>query len=252
MKEIHHKVFPCIITTDTQVIKKGGFSVSKKIVVIIGVSLLITGMLFTGVQSTVKAAGKLPKPVISLNQEKVSIAEQAKPDNTGRGPYFEFSTPEDIASISTGRIKALKVFENYPDINTKLNGAQTGEPLQVKSLDGKPNYYIIPFIKKDQYVGSATVYIIDGKAMFGSLADFDHPVDKILPVSIDEATSKLKSTKGFAEVPKPILVYKTSKLSMDRNLPFWEFTSSDGINYYVSQDGSIFDKIETLDTLLGD
>lgn len=222
--------------------KKEGFSVTKKTVVIIGVGLLLTGM-FLSTQYTTNAAGKLPKPVISLDQQKVSMAEQAKPDNTGRGPYFEFSTQQDIANISMGRIKALKVFENYPDFNTKLNGAQTGEPFQVKSLDGKPNYYIVPLVNNDEYVGSATVFIVNGKAMFGSVANFK-PVDKILPVSTDEAISILKSAKGLAEVPKPILVYKTSKLSLDRNLPFWEFTLSDGTNYYVNQDGSIFDKIE--------
>jgi hypothetical protein len=142
-----------------------------------------------------------------------------------------------------GRIKALKIYENYPDFNTKLNGAQTGEPFKVKSLDGNPDYYIIPLVNNDEYVGSTTVFIIDGKAIFGSVANFK-PVDKILPVSIDKAISILKSSKGLAEVSKPILVYKTSKLSADRNLPFWEFTLYDGTNYYVNQDGSIFDKIE--------
>lgn len=205
----------------------------------------MTGML-SSVQNTTNAAGKSPKPVISLNQEKLSMAEQAKPDNTGRGPYFEFSSPEDITGIAIGRIKALKIFENYPDFDSKLNGAKTGEPFKVKSLDGKPDYYIIPLVKNDNYVGSATVYIIDGKAMFGSVGSFD-PVDEILPVSTDKAISILKSTKGLTEVPQPIQVYKTSKLSVNRNLPFWQFDFSDSTHYYVSQDGSVFDKIEQLD-----
>ena len=129
------------------------------------------------------------------------------------------------------------------DMGLSQRNTQTGEPFQVKSLDGKPDYYIVPLVNNDEYVGSATVFIVVGKEMFGSVANFK-PVDKILPVSTDEAISILKSAKGLSEVPKPILVYKTSKLSGDRNLPFWEFTLSDGTNYYVNQDGSIFDKIE--------
>jgi hypothetical protein len=109
--------------------------------------------------------------------------------------------------------------------------AKNPEPaLLVHRIDGKPDYYLVPFLKDNKICAVAIVEIIDSMGYVGGMGQAFG--DKFPYGSADEA-SQIVNKKTGKQIDQIDLVYGYSLETYNPLYPYWQVTTVDNQTYYV-------------------
>ncbi len=111
-----------------------------------------------------------------------------------------------------------------------IQSREPGLPLLVHSLDGDPDYYLVPYYRHGELCAKVSIEI---KNDLGYVTAIGQAFGKKYPqVSADEAVQLVIKKTGKQVVEKPYLAFVKSK-EVDPLNPFWQITTSDNLVYYV-------------------
>jgi hypothetical protein len=122
-----------------------------------------------------------------------------------------------------------------------------GTPVLVQSLDGDPEYYIVPYFKNNKLCVKISIEIRNG---YGYVTAVGQAFGDNYPaVSAGEAIQQVILKTGKKTISEPILAFLKSRETDPLN-PFWKITTEDNQIYYVIFFTGIFENSSIPETTI--
>jgi hypothetical protein len=116
-------------------------------------------------------------------------------------------------------------------IRTCVSAQQPGTSTLIKSIDKRPNFYILPFYRNNAICALAILRWENGLGYLDSIGP--NPGTDFPQITASNAVNLVEKSTGKKVAAKPNLVYGLLQEALSQFLPFWEVTTDDQQVYFV-------------------